>query len=319
MIERWGSILLVIIVLGGWVGLGRPTRIAEAAEAGVLAAPAEVEAAQQLRSAQRTQQATRGSLRILSSGTRCADARYVAYRRSDREPEIVDQWYVVSQLWADAALLAADDANPQLRAATRASARQSRAQTWNEDEARCHLDKGFVFLDRLWDDDDGGYYPRSNANGSKITRKAQYADDNALAGLALLAAADSADDGFTRDYYIYAAVQEAEYLQESGLWDDTFGGGFWWNTGLGDTDEGKPAQTNALAALFFARLFAVTGDPAYRDAATSTPGRPSAVAVRSAQNATSTTTRASRLRRCWRWLPLTATRTRSRGQRRSAS
>jgi uncharacterized protein YyaL (SSP411 family) len=252
--------------------MGRPTPTAEAAEAGMLAAPAEVEAAQQLRSAQRTQQATRGSLRILSSGTRCADARYVAYRRSDREPEVVDQWYVVSQLWADAALLAADDANPQLRAATRAASRQSRAQTWNEDEARCHLDKGFVFLDRLWDDDDGGYYPRSNANGSKITRKAQYADDNALAGLALLAAADSADDAFSRDYYIYAAVQEAEYLQESGLWDDTFGGGFWWSTGLGDTDEGKPAQTNALAALFFARLYGVTGDDAHKWAAWSTLG-----------------------------------------------
>ena len=112
-----------------------------------------------------------------------------------------------------------------------------------------------MFLDRLWDDDEGGYYPRSNANGSKISVKAQYADDNALAGLALLAAADSADDSFSRDYYVYAAVQEAEYLQESGLWDDTFGGGFWWSTGLGDSDEGKPAQTNALAALFFARLY----------------------------------------------------------------
>src|SRR5215207_7558473 len=114
MIERWGSILLVIVVLSGWVGVGRPTRIAEA---GVLAAPAEVEAAQQLRSAQRTQQATRGSLRILSSGTRCADARYVAYRRSDREPEIVDQWYVVSQLWADAELLSMDPKLLKLRPA----------------------------------------------------------------------------------------------------------------------------------------------------------------------------------------------------------
>src|SRR5215212_685168 len=150
MIERWGSILLVIIVLGGWVGLGRPTRIAEAAEAGVLAAPAEVEAAQQLRSAQRTQQATRGSLRILSSGTRCADARYVAYRRSDREPEVVDQWYVVSQLWADAALLSADGANPKLRADVRAASKQARSSQWDEADTRCHFDKGFVFLDRLW-------------------------------------------------------------------------------------------------------------------------------------------------------------------------
>jgi uncharacterized protein YyaL (SSP411 family) len=39
---------------------------------------------------------------------------------------------------------------------------------------------------------------------------------------------------------------------------------------MGDTDEGKPAQTNALAALFFARLYGVTGNPAHRDAALST-------------------------------------------------
>jgi uncharacterized protein YyaL (SSP411 family) len=39
---------------------------------------------------------------------------------------------------------------------------------------------------------------------------------------------------------------------------------------MGDTEEGKPAQTNALAALFFARLYGVTGDPAHRDAALST-------------------------------------------------
>jgi uncharacterized protein YyaL (SSP411 family) len=41
---------------------------------------------------------------------------------------------------------------------------------------------------------------------------------------------------------------------------------------MGNTEEGKPAQTNALAALFFARLYAVTDDPAYRDAAVSTLG-----------------------------------------------
>src|SRR4051812_39534923 len=225
MIGRWGSVWLIIIVLLGWLSSCLP---AEAAEVGMQASPVlapEAEAVQQLRSAQRTQQATRGALRVLGSGSRCAEARFVSYRRSDREPDVVDQWYVVSQLWADAALLAADADNPKLRAEVRSANRQARGQQWDEDEARCHLDKGFVFLDRLWDDDDGGYYPRSNANGSKISVKAQYADDNALAGLALLAAVESADDSFSRDYYVYAAVQEAQYLQESGLWDDTFGGG----------------------------------------------------------------------------------------------
>ncbi len=65
--------------------------------------------------------------------------------------------------------------------------------------------------------------------------------------------------------YVHAAEREADFLIGSGLWDDTFGGGFWWNTGKGDTEEGKPAQTNALASLFFARLYAVTGNTTYRD------------------------------------------------------
>jgi len=265
MMIRWGSVGIVLVVLAAWTGLGRPASAAEAA------AP-EVEASQSLRSAQRIQQVTRGTLRVLSSGTRCADSRFVSYKRSDREPEIVDQWYVVSQLWADAVLLGEDHERLRARPDVRLAMRQARAPEWDERDARCHVDKGFVFLDRLWDDEEGGYYPRSNPNGSKITRNEQYADDNALAGLALLAAADSADGGFSRDYYLYAAVLEAEYLQESGLWDDTFGGGFWWSTGMGDSDEGKPAQTNALAALFFARLYGVTGDPAHRDAALSTIG-----------------------------------------------
>jgi hypothetical protein len=100
MMMGWGSIGLVILMLITWIGSGRPASAAEAAP--------EVEASQSLWSAQRTQQVTRGTLRVLSSGTRCADSRFVSYRRSDREPEIVDQWYVVSQLWADAALLGAD-------------------------------------------------------------------------------------------------------------------------------------------------------------------------------------------------------------------
>ena len=263
MMRRRVSAGLFLVFLIASIGAGHSASAAEAV------AP-DAEAAQSLESAQRTQQATRGSLRVLSSGTRCADSRFVSYLRSDREPEVVDQWYVVSQLWADAMLLSADPERVRARPDSRQASRQVRAPAWDERDARCHIDKGFVFLDRLWDDDEGGYYPRSNPNGSKISRNEQYADDNALAGLALLAAADSADAGSERRYYLRAAVLEAEYLQESGLWDDTFGGGFWWSTGMGDTDEGKPAQTNALAALFFARLYGMSGDAAHRDAALST-------------------------------------------------
>ena len=256
------------------IGLGLSALVLWGSASGLVVAaemaPPEAEASQQIQNAQRTQLATRASLRVLGGGSRCDESRFVSYRRSDREPDVVDQWYVVSQLWADAALLSADHDRPRVRPRTSSAAKPARPIEWDEGEARCHLDKGFVFLDRLWNEDDGGYYPRANASGNKITRATQYADDNALAGLALLAAAESADDDFSRDYYLYAAVLEAQYLAESGLWDDTFGGGFWWSTGRGDTDEGKPAQTNALAALFLARLYGVTGDEGYRERALAT-------------------------------------------------
>ena len=107
MIGRWGrAVLVVLVLLPGWVIL---SPAASAAGDGVLAAP-EADAAQQIRSAQRTQRSTRGTLRVLGGGARCDEARFISYKRSDREPDVVDQWYVVSQLWADAALLAADSA-----------------------------------------------------------------------------------------------------------------------------------------------------------------------------------------------------------------
>jgi uncharacterized protein YyaL (SSP411 family) len=57
----------------------------------------------------------------------------------------------------------------------------------------------------------------------------------------------------------------AGYLIHSGLWDDAFGGGFWWNNRRGAVIEGKPAQTNGLAAEFFLRLYSMTGQTEYRD------------------------------------------------------
>ncbi len=131
-----------------------------------------------------------------------------------------------------------------------------------DDEARCHLAKGYKFLDRLLDA--GGYSARSAPDGSDVARGLHYADDNALAGLSLLAAAEAEADPSTRRGYLNAARSVAAFLATSGLWDETFGGGFWWNTNKGDRWEGKPAQSNALAALFFARLGAVTGDESYR-------------------------------------------------------
>src|SRR5258706_12676269 len=93
MIGRWGSAWLIIIVLLGWLSSWLP---AEAAGPEMLATPVpapEAEAVQQLRSAQRTQQTTRGTLRVLGGGSRCAEPRFVSYNRSGGEPDVVAQWY----------------------------------------------------------------------------------------------------------------------------------------------------------------------------------------------------------------------------------
>jgi hypothetical protein len=197
------------------------------------------------------QAATRQKLAVLGDAFTCADARFVSYRRSDADPEVTDQWYVASQLWADAFLLDTVTVPP--------------IDGWSFDDARCYIDKGFVFLDRLWDYTTSGYFPQSNPVGTSVKTGIRFSDDNLVAGLALLETARTTRDPLAQQRYIHAAQREADFLEGSGLWDDTFGGGFWWNTGKGDTEEGKPAQTNALASLFFARLYAATGDSSYRD------------------------------------------------------
>jgi uncharacterized protein YyaL (SSP411 family) len=192
-------------------------------------------------SAAQIQGATRARLGVFGDAFSCTDARFVSYRRSTAEPEIVDQWYVASQLWADALVLNSDE------------------------DSRCYVDKGFVFLDRLWDYTNAGYFPRSNPVGTQVESKTRFGDDNSLGGLALLAAANATSDAASKQRYVHAATREADFLLQSGLWDTTFGGGFWWNTGRGDSPEGKPAQTNALAALFLASLYTATEDANYRD------------------------------------------------------
>ena len=63
------------------------------------------EGAGRLAMAVATQGATRARLGVLGDAFDCADARFVSFRRSDAEPQFADQWYVASQLWADAVLL----------------------------------------------------------------------------------------------------------------------------------------------------------------------------------------------------------------------
>lgn len=232
--------------------------------------PDAVRAAAYVQQATATQAATRARLRVLGDAATCDEARFVAYRRSNVESDFIDEWYVASQLWADATLLLSRRTGPvEVEWVVRNLVpvpTDGRIAPLGEPEDHCHLTKGFIFLDRLYDheDDDGGYHARSDPTGQRVDRGTIWGDDNALVGLALLAAMETTNDDGLRARYLHAARREADFLTGSGLWDDTFGGGFWWNTDLGSTEEGKPAQTNALAALFFARLFLATGDTQYR-------------------------------------------------------
>ena len=229
--------LLALAQVGITVPPARTSATHDTPEASVE--EADVGPARWLHRARAAQAWTRAHLRA-SDQPACADASYVSYRRSDLLPDVADQWYVASQLWADAELLRAAD---------------------HDAETRCHLAKGLLFLDRLRDG--GGYLARAAPDGSNVAGGLHYADDNALAGLSLLAAAEVEADPAARQRYLDAARAVATFLTTGGLWDDVFGGGFWWNSNKGDRWEGKPAQSNALAALLFARLYATTGDLTY--------------------------------------------------------
>src|ERR671933_336539 len=99
------------------------------------------EAVARLSTAVGIQDATRARLGVLGDAFSCPDARFVSFRRSDAEPEFVDQWYVASQLWADAMMLAGSG---------EPTSTQAEIPGWDPTDTRCYIDKGFVFLDRLW-------------------------------------------------------------------------------------------------------------------------------------------------------------------------
>src|SRR5207302_7311506 len=162
------------------------------------------EGATRLAAAAAIQGASRSRLGVLGDAFSCPDARFVSFRRSDAEPEVTDQWYVASQLWSDALLLQA-----------------APSEDWDPAEARCYIDKGFVFLDRLWDYTSAGYFPRANPVGTNVESKVRFTDDNLIAGLALLDTARTTTDPLAVRRYIHAAQREADFLQGSGLWDTT--------------------------------------------------------------------------------------------------
>ena len=190
--------------------------------------------------AERTLRFTSERLAHFEAADRCGAALWLSYGRTVGS-ELSDAWYDASQLAADAALA-----------------------ELGEPGALCRQAKTVAFLDLVARPEPaGGYYPRANVDGQQVTTRDVYGDDNALLGLAFLEARATSDDPSWRRELLERAVSAATYLEQGGLWDDTFGGGFWWNTARGAIGEGKPGQTTALAALLFGRLYEETGETSY--------------------------------------------------------
>jgi hypothetical protein len=171
-----------------------------------------------------------GNLLVPSSGS---------YRTTAGEDR-TDEWHDVSQIGADVAMIALGDARYQP-----------------------YVDATVGFMGKLWDHDSpaGGYFATSATDGSNVERSTKYVDDNALAGVISLDAYDTMADFGRRSGHLASARAIAGFLMQSAVWDDVYGGGFYWNTQKLD----KPTQSNGLALQVFLRLAALTGESYYRD------------------------------------------------------
>ncbi|RCH53838.1 hypothetical protein DJ568_14950 [Mucilaginibacter hurinus] len=152
------------------------------------------------------------------------------------------EWYNSSQIYADAAMIAAGDA-----------------------AYASYMNNAFAWIHHMWDSTSpvGGYYAAANIDGTGAAGD-KYTDDNALAGVVYLDAYN-VTTGTTQTNYLNSAKACANWLMNSGQWDNTYGGGFWWST----VKESKPTQTNGLALQLFLRLYQITGQTFYRDWAVS--------------------------------------------------
>jgi hypothetical protein len=122
-----------------------------------------------------------------------------------------------------------------------------------------YMNNTYTWMGNLWSDTlDGGYYAAANVEGSGAGGD-QYVDDNSLIGLAYLDA-HQVTTGTQQTAFLNSAEAIANWLMQSGQWDTTYGGGFWWNT----EKQVKPTQSNGLAMQLFLRLYQVTGESYYQ-------------------------------------------------------
>ena len=149
------------------------------------------------------------------------------------------EWYNVSQIYADTAL-------------------------YKEGDTRYapYVNNTYSFMNHMWANTRvGGYYAAANIDGTGAAGD-QYVDDNSLAGNVYL---DAYEATLQQAAYLASAEAIANWLMYSGLWDNTYGGGFWWST----QKQVKPTQSNGLALQLFIRLYKITGQSYYQSWATS--------------------------------------------------
>lgn len=123
-----------------------------------------------------------------------------------------------------------------------------------------YMNNTYGWMGNLWDigSPNGGYFAAANVDGTNAGG-GQYVDDNSLIALAYLDAYEVSSGTFQAQY-LASAEACANWLINSGQWDSTYGGGFWWNT----DKQLKPTQSNGLALQLFLRLYKITGNTLYR-------------------------------------------------------
>jgi hypothetical protein len=146
------------------------------------------------------------------------------------------EWYQISQILADAEMIRQGD----LRYAS-------------------YMNNTYSWMGNMWHNASpiGGYFASANLDGSGAAGD-KYIDDNALTGVIYLECYN-VTTGTQQTNYLNSAKATANWLMNSNMWDNTFGGGFWWNT----TKPVKPTQSNGLAMQLFIRLYRITGQSYY--------------------------------------------------------
>lgn len=165
--------------------------------------------------------------------------QYSSYRaNTTSNSNAAFEWYQVSQVYADAAMVAAGDAS-----------------------YLPYMNKTFKWMDNMWDKSTatGGYFAACNLDGSGAGGD-KYVDDNGLTGIVFLEAYDITT-GTDKQAYFDKAKACGDWIINSGLWDNTYGGGFWWST----AKPFKPTQANGVALQLFLRLYNITGQATYKE------------------------------------------------------